>query len=67
MIPYMIMIVCGIALSSPKTVVSWLPQSVSDNEKQQIQQGLENTYQGIQDTSSAIMNICLRVWMSKKR
>ena len=64
MIPYIIAIVAAVALSSPSTVVSWLPSVVNENERNAIRTGLENTSQGIQETSGAVVNVILRMWMN---
>lgn len=55
------------ALSSPDTTVSWLPPSVTENERDAIRSGLEQTKRGIQDTGSAVTNALLRMWMDTKR
>jgi hypothetical protein len=64
MIPYIIAIVAAVALSSPNTVVSWLPSVVNENERNAIRTGLENTSQGIQETGGAVVNVILRMWMN---
>lgn len=56
-----------VALSSPTTVVNWLPQSVTENERNAIQSGLEQTTQGIKDTGGAVANTLLRLWMDKNK
>lgn len=56
-----------VALSSPTTVVNWLPPSVTENERNAIQSGLEQTTQGIKDTGGAVVNTLLRLWMDKNK
>lgn len=67
MLPYILAIVVAVALSSPDTVISWLPSIVTENERNAIRSGLEQTSQGIQDTSGAVTNIMLRMWMDKTK
>jgi len=63
MIPYILAALVVVALSSPTTVVTWLPPSITENERDAIQSGLEQTKQGIQDTGGAVANALLRLWM----
>jgi len=63
MIPYIVAALFVAVISSPNYVISWLPSSVNQNERDAIRAGLENTRQGIGDTSNAVVNTILRLWM----
>ena len=64
MIPYILAALFVVAISSPTTVVTWLPPAITENERNAIRTGLEETKRGIQDTGGAVANALLRIWMN---
>lgn len=64
MIPYLVAACCVFMISSPTTVVSLLPSSVTEDERITIQTGLEQTQQGIRETGGAFIDVLLRLWLN---
>ena len=54
-------------ISSPETVTGLLPTFINQQDRDAIQNGLQNTQNGIRETTSAVFNTGIRIWMENKK
>ena len=64
MLQYILLAAGVYVLSSPSVVVNSLPSSITDQEKGEMIQCLEQTRDGISGLGHSTVNIILRLWMS---